>query len=89
MDDRAVEALVVVLDDDLPVRLDLVDDAHADAELVHPEAIERRHALDAVVQRLEQRPRLASEAREQESRVRVDREAVERVAALGRSARPP
>ncbi len=48
MDHRAMEALVVVLDDDLPVGRDLVDDADADAELVHAEAVERRDALDAV-----------------------------------------
>src|SRR4029450_123650 len=32
---RAVEALVVVLDDQLPVRLDVIDDAVAQTEILH------------------------------------------------------
>ena len=80
MDLRAVEALVVVLDDDLPVRGDLVHEAHADPELVHLEALEGRDRLGAVRERVDQRTaRLPAHVHEHEARVAVDRDVVERV----------
>ena len=79
MDLRAVQALVVVLDDDLPVGLDLVHQTDADPELVHLEALEGRDRLRAVGERLHQRPRLAGEVHEEEPGVAVDRYTVERV----------
>ena len=75
-----MQALVVVLDHDLPVRGDLVDDADADPQLLHPEPLEHRDALGACLQELHQRPGLAGrEVREQEPRMRLDGEGVQRV----------
>ena len=76
-----MEALVVVLHHDLPVRLDLVDDAHADPELVELEAVEHRQALGPLAHLLESGRGSPSEVHEDEAREGVDVEAVERVSA--------
>ena len=77
----AVQALVVVLDDDLPVRLDLVHDPHADPELVELEPLEHHQALGALAHLLAQRPRrIAREVHEDEAGERLDVEPVQREA---------
>ena len=79
VDRRAVEALVVVLDDDLPVRRDLVAQPDADPQLVDPVAIEVRDALGALAQCRDERLRRIGQVDEHEPRVRPDRDRVQRV----------
>ena len=78
---RTVQALVVVLDHDLPVGLHLVHEAHADAQLVHLEALERGDRLGAVGERRHERALRAAgrHVHEHEPGVVVDRDVVQRV----------
>ena len=78
-----MQALVVVLDDDLPVGLDLVDDAPADAQLVQAVALEAVIVSMPSPQLVEERSRGVAEVDEQEPAVGLDGDRVEReVAAL-------
>ena len=74
-----MEALVVVLDDDLPVRRHLVAQPHADAQLVDAVAVEDRDALGALLERRQERLRRIGEVDEHEPGVRPDGDRVERV----------
>ena len=74
-----MEALVVVLDDDLPVGRDLVAQPDADAQLVDAVAVEDRDALGPLLERRHERLGRVGEVDEHEPGVRPDRDLVERV----------
>ena len=67
-----MQALVVVLDVDLPVRFHLGDRPVRDAQVGQAEALERQRLVLLAGERLEQRFRLVGEVDEDEARPRVD-----------------
>ncbi len=79
MDRRAVQAFVVVLDDDLPVGSDVIGDPSTEAQLTHSVPVEIGDRLVAVAQPLVERPWLVGQAHEQETRVLPHPDAVQRV----------
>ena len=74
-----MEALVVVLDDDLPVRGHVVGEPPAEAQLAHPVAVEVGDRLVAVPEVLVEGARLGRQADEQEAGVLGDGDRVQRI----------